>query len=45
MSLRIDYRRRHNARRYILRVNDDGDGGYVTIPRGGCREVARNFAR
>lgn len=45
MPLRIDYRKRVNARRYILRVNARGDGGCVTIPRGGCREEARNFAR
>ena len=45
MPLRIDYRKRPNARRYILRVNARGDGGCVTIPRGGCREEARNFAR
>lgn len=44
MSLRIDYRKRRNARRYILRVNARGDGGCVTIPRGGCRAEARNFA-
>ncbi len=43
MSLRIDYRRRRNARRYVLRVNAHGDGGSVTIPRGGCRAEARSF--
>ncbi len=45
MSLRIDYRQRRNARRYILRVNQNGDGGCVTIPRGGCRDEARSFVR
>ncbi|HWF20413.1 MAG TPA: SprT family zinc-dependent metalloprotease [Verrucomicrobiae bacterium] len=44
MPLRIDYRRRHNARRYILRVNERGDGGCVTIPRGGSWAEARRFA-
>lgn len=44
MPLRIDYRRRHNARRYILRANRGGDGGSVTIPRGGSRDEARRFA-
>jgi predicted metal-dependent hydrolase len=45
MSLRIDYRKRRNARRYILRVNARGDGGCVTIPRGGSRAEARSFAQ
>lgn len=45
MSLPIEYRRRHNARRYILRVNETGDGGHVTIPRRGNLEEARAFAR
>jgi hypothetical protein len=45
MSLRIDYRRRPNARRYILRLNENGDGGCVTIPRGGCHAEAQNFVR
>lgn len=45
MALRIDYRRRHNARRYILRMNEHGDGGCVTIPRGGSWDEARRFAR
>lgn len=45
MSLPIEYRRRHNARRYILRVNEAGDGGYVTIPRRGNLAEARAFAR
>lgn len=41
--MRIDYRRRPNARRYILRVNSNGDGGCVTIPRGGSWAEARRF--
>ena len=45
MPIPIDYRKRHNARRYILRMNEDGDGGCVTIPRGGHLEEARRFAR
>jgi len=45
MPLRIDYCRRHNARRYILRVNESGDGGCVTIPRGGSWAEARRFAQ
>ncbi|HEX3799159.1 MAG TPA: SprT family zinc-dependent metalloprotease [Verrucomicrobiae bacterium] len=45
MSLRIDYRRRPNARRYILRLNETGDGGCVTIPRGGCHAEAQSFVR
>ena len=45
MPLRIDYRKRRNARRYILRVNSSGDGGCVTIPRGGSRAEARSFAQ
>jgi predicted metal-dependent hydrolase len=44
MALNIDYLRRHNARRYILRVNERGDGGCVTIPRGGSWSEARRFA-
>src|ERR1700722_17005132 len=45
MPLQIAYRKRPNARRYILRVNAQGNGGCVTIPRGGCWAEARNFAR
>jgi len=45
MALKIDYRRRHNARRYILRLNENGDGGCVTIPRSGSWDEARRFAR
>jgi predicted metal-dependent hydrolase len=45
MSLRIDYLKRQNARRYILRLNEEGNGGCVTIPRGGSRMEARSFAR
>ncbi len=41
----IEYRKRPNARRYILRVNAAGDGGCVTIPRGGSLAEARSFAR
>jgi len=44
MLLNIDYLRRHNARRYILRVNERGDGGCVTIPHGGSWAEARRFA-
>src|SRR6185312_4251557 len=43
MPMRIDYRRRPNARRYILRINASGDGGCVTIPRGGSWAEARRF--
>src|SRR5579863_9200981 len=45
MALPIAYRRRPNARRYILRLNEDANGGCVTIPRGGSLEEARRFAR
>jgi hypothetical protein len=45
MPLRIDYRRRPNARRYILRVNERGDGGCVTVPRSGSLAEARRFAQ
>ncbi len=45
MALPIAYRRRPNARRYILRLNEEGNGGCVTIPRGGSLEEARRFAR
>jgi predicted metal-dependent hydrolase len=45
MSIPIDYRKRHNARRYILRMNEWRDGGCVTIPRGGNLEEARKFAK
>ena len=41
----IEYRKRPNARRYILRLNAAGDGGCVTIPRGGSLAEARSFAR
>jgi predicted metal-dependent hydrolase len=41
----IEYRKRPNARRYILRVNAAGDGGCVTIPRGGSLAEARTFAK
>jgi hypothetical protein len=41
----IEYRKRRNARRYILRVNARGDGGCVTIPRGGSIAKARSFAK
>jgi predicted metal-dependent hydrolase len=44
MPIYIVYRKRHNARRYILRMNGGGDGGCVTIPRGGNLEEARKFA-
>ena len=44
MPLNIHYLRRHNARRYILRVNERGDGGCVTIPHGGSWDEARRFA-
>lgn len=44
MPLNIHYLRRHNARRYILRVNERGDGGCVTIPHGGSWAEARRFA-
>ncbi len=45
MPIPITYRKRHNARRYILRMNIGGDGGCVTIPRGGNLGDARKFAR
>ena len=45
MAMPIAYHRRASARRYILRVNENGDGGSVTIPRGGSLEEARRFAR
>ena len=45
MPLRIEYRKRPNARRYILRLNQQTDGGCVTIPRGGSLAEARSFAR
>ena len=41
----IEYRKRPNARRYIMRLNDAGDGGCVTIPRGGSLAEARTFAK
>ncbi len=41
----IEYRRRVNARRYILRVNAAGNGGCVTIPRGGSLAEAKSFAK
>jgi predicted metal-dependent hydrolase len=41
----IEYRKRPNARRYILRLNAAGNGGCVTIPRGGSLAEARSFAR
>jgi predicted metal-dependent hydrolase len=41
----IEYRKRRNARRYILRVNAAGNGGCVTIPRGGSLAEARIFAK
>jgi predicted metal-dependent hydrolase len=41
----IEYRKRVNARRYILRVNAAGNGGCVTIPRGGSLAEARSFAK
>lgn len=45
MPLRIDYRRSTKARRYILRVNERGDGGCVTIPRSGSWAEARRFVQ
>ncbi len=44
MLIPIVYRKRHNARRYILRMNAGGDGGCVTIPHRGNLEEARKFA-
>jgi predicted metal-dependent hydrolase len=44
-SLRIEFRKRPNARRYIMRLNETGDGGCVTIPRGGSLAEAQNFAK
>jgi predicted metal-dependent hydrolase len=44
-SMPIAYRKRVNARRYILRVNAAGNGGCVTIPRGGSLSEARHFAK
>ena len=44
-STPIEYRKRPNARRYILRVNAAGNGGCVTIPRGGSLAEARIFAK
>ena len=41
----MEYRRQANARRYILRVNAAGNGGCVTIPRGGSRAEAEVFAK
>jgi hypothetical protein len=41
----IEYRRRVNARRYILRMNAAGNGGCVTIPRGGSLAEAKSFAK
>lgn len=41
----VEYRKRPNARRYILRMNAAGNGGCVTIPRGGSLAEARSFAR
>lgn len=41
----IVYRKRLNARRYVLRMDAVGDGGCVTVPRGGNLEEARRFAR
>jgi predicted metal-dependent hydrolase len=41
----VEYRKRPNARRYILRVNAAGNGGCVTIPRGGSLAEARSFAK
>lgn len=45
MSIPIAYRKRPNARRYILRINTTGDGGCVTVPRGGNLDEAQKFAR
>lgn len=45
MPIPIEYRKRRNARRYILRMNEGGEGGCVTIPRGGNLEEARKFAQ
>lgn len=44
-SIPIEYRKRVNARRYILRVNAVGNGGCVTIPRGGTLAEAKIFAK
>ena len=44
-TMPIEYRKRPNARRYILRMNARGDGGCVTIPRGGTLAEARSFAQ
>jgi hypothetical protein len=44
-AMPIEYRRRVNARRYILRVNAAGNGGCVTIPRGGSLAEAKSFAK
>jgi predicted metal-dependent hydrolase len=41
----IEFRKRRNARRYILRMNAAGNGGCVTIPRGGSIAEARSFAK
>jgi predicted metal-dependent hydrolase len=43
MTPDVLYLRRRNARRYILRVDDEGMVR-VTIPRGGSLEYARKFA-
>jgi predicted metal-dependent hydrolase len=45
ISMPIEYRKRPNARRYILRLNATGDGGCVTIPRGGSLAEAQRFAQ
>src|SRR4051812_40659468 len=42
MSPGVLYVRRRNARRYILRVDDEGMVR-VTIPRGGSMEYAKKF--
>jgi len=43
-AIPLFFHRSYRARRYILRVTDDG-AARVTIPRGGSRESARLFAR
>ncbi|MEW6303210.1 MAG: SprT family zinc-dependent metalloprotease [Verrucomicrobiota bacterium] len=40
----LTYHRRPKARRYVLRVKADGSA-HVTIPRGGNRQFAREFAQ
>jgi hypothetical protein len=44
-TIPIVYRKRLNARRYVLRMDPAGDGGCVTVPRGGNLEEARRFVR